>query len=154
LYSSITVRRKCQTALLSSCSSTAVRRRNPALEGKSPQTQPAALVHVDQTTQAAINRVHRHLTAADVPELLEKRFQIINLWRPISHAAYDWPLALCDYTSVEPKDLLPVALIASIFRVPSGARRVSSGFFSAPMTRERYSGSNITLIIVGSMLGA
>ncbi|KAG2138403.1 uncharacterized protein EDB93DRAFT_1090761, partial [Suillus bovinus] len=40
------------------------------------------------------------------------RFQIINLWRPISHAAEDWPLALCDFRSAEfEKDLISVALI-------------------------------------------
>ena len=57
-------------------------------------------------------RVHRHLPAEDVPKLLSKRFQIINLWRPISHPALDWPLALCDYRSVDPvNDVQPVALI-------------------------------------------
>ncbi|KAJ7692767.1 hypothetical protein B0H17DRAFT_1061124 [Mycena rosella] len=35
-----------------------------------------------------------------------------NLWRPISHPALDWPLALCDYRSFDgQKDVLPVALI-------------------------------------------
>ena len=69
-------------------------------------------VHVDQTTASAIARVHRHLPPSDAPALLERRFQIINLWRPISHAAYDWPLALCDYRSVDPKtDLVPSDLI-------------------------------------------
>ncbi|KAG1885878.1 uncharacterized protein F5891DRAFT_989368 [Suillus fuscotomentosus] len=36
-----------------------------------------------------------------VPSLLHKRFQIIDLWRPISHAAVDRPLALCDFRSVD-----------------------------------------------------
>jgi hypothetical protein len=71
-----------------------------------------ALVHVDQTTTSAIARVHRHLPEADAPSLVKRRFQIINLWRPISHAALDWPLALCDYRSLDgKKDLHPVALI-------------------------------------------
>lgn len=70
-----------------------------------------AQVHVDQTTASAIARVHRHLPPSDAPELLKRRFQIVNLWRPISHAALDWPLALCDYTSIDPKkDLVPLAL--------------------------------------------
>ena len=68
-------------------------------------------MHVDQTTKSSIARVHRHLPASDVPELLKHRFQIINLWRPISHPALDWPVALCDYRSVDPKDVMPVALI-------------------------------------------
>ena len=56
--------------------------------------------------------MHRHLPAEDVPKLLSKRFQIINLWRPIEHPALDWPLALCDYRSVDAKkDVFPVALV-------------------------------------------
>lgn len=48
----------------------------------------------------------------EAPELLKKRFQIINLWRPISHPAWDWPLALCDYRSVDPeKDTQAVSLV-------------------------------------------
>lgn len=73
--------------------------------------QPALTAHVDQTGAAAIARVHRHLPPADAPKLLERRFQIINLWRPISHAALDYPLALCDYRSIDPKaDLAPITL--------------------------------------------
>lgn len=56
-------------------------------------------------------RVHKHLTASDVPELLKRRFQIINIWRPIGNPAFDWPLGLCDYRSVDPSDVVPVALI-------------------------------------------
>ncbi|KAJ3518940.1 hypothetical protein NMY22_g13432 [Coprinellus aureogranulatus] len=64
------------------------------------------------TTKSSIARVHRHLPASDAPALLEKRFQIINLWRPINVPALEWPLGLCDYRSVNPeKDALPVALV-------------------------------------------
>ncbi|KAF7973599.1 hypothetical protein HWV62_14758 [Athelia sp. TMB] len=90
-----------------------IRRRRPGEIDDSPdKRQPVANVHVDQTTASAIARVHRHLPPADAEDLLKRRFQIINLWRPISHAALDWPLALCDYRSVNTKkDLHPVALI-------------------------------------------
>ncbi|KZP11663.1 hypothetical protein FIBSPDRAFT_799991 [Athelia psychrophila] len=89
-----------------------IRRRRPGeIEDTPEKRQPVAQVHVDQTTAAAIARVHRHVPA-DADALLKRRFQIINLWRPISHAALDWPLALCDYRSVDvQKDLHPVALI-------------------------------------------
>ncbi|KAJ7687906.1 hypothetical protein B0H17DRAFT_1180677 [Mycena rosella] len=90
-----------------------VRRRNPNVIGDSPDTrQPASQTHIDQTNAAAVARVHRHMPAEEVPELLKHRFQIINLWRPISHPAFDWPLALCDYRSFDGNsDILPVALI-------------------------------------------
>lgn len=56
-------------------------------------------------------RVHRHLPPSDAGALLKRRFQIINLWRPIGHAAFDHPLALCDYRSVDVKnDLVPTTL--------------------------------------------
>ncbi|KAF8876674.1 hypothetical protein BD779DRAFT_1677701 [Infundibulicybe gibba] len=90
-----------------------IRRRRPGLSDDNPQhRQPVAQVHVDQTTASAIARVHRHLPASEAPALLSKRFQLINLWRPISHAAVDWPLGLCDYRSVDvEKDTFPVALV-------------------------------------------
>ncbi|KJA22550.1 hypothetical protein HYPSUDRAFT_40939 [Hypholoma sublateritium FD-334 SS-4] len=90
-----------------------LRRRRPGdTQNEAGKRQPVAQVHVDQTTPASIARVHRHLPAADVPKLLENRFQIINLWRPIEHPAYDWPLALCDYRSVDvEKDVFPVAFV-------------------------------------------
>ncbi|TDL17573.1 hypothetical protein BD410DRAFT_729826 [Rickenella mellea] len=89
-----------------------IRRRRPGQIDDSPEKrQPVPRVHVDQTTESAIARVKRHLPESDVPQLLSKRFQIINLWRPINHVALDHPLALCDYRSVETKrDLFPVAL--------------------------------------------
>ena len=69
------------------------------------------MVHIDQTPQSAADRVKRHLPPDDVPKLLAGRFQIINLWRPIKHAAWDWPLALCEGRSVDAaKDLIPTTL--------------------------------------------
>ena len=99
--------------LTHSSTNLAVRRRRPDQIGDSPQTrQPVAGVHVDQTLKSSIARVRRHLPESDVPALLQRRFQIINLWRPISHPALDWPLGLCDYRSVDPKtDTFPLALI-------------------------------------------
>ncbi|KAG1846354.1 hypothetical protein C8R48DRAFT_616419 [Suillus tomentosus] len=90
-----------------------VRRRRPGELGNSPQKrQPVPQAHVDQTPAASVARVHRHLSPTEAPAFLRRRFQIINLWRPISHAAVDWPLALCDFRSVDfEKDLTPVALI-------------------------------------------
>ncbi|VDB84626.1 unnamed protein product [Peniophora sp. CBMAI 1063] len=73
--------------------------------------QPVSSVHVDQTPASAEARVHRHLPAQDAHSLLAKRFQILNVWRPIHHAAYDFPLALCDHSTVNPyKDLVAIAL--------------------------------------------
>jgi len=89
-----------------------IRRRAIGAADSTGSRQPASGVHVDQSTAAAVARVHRHLPASDVPKLLEGRFQIINLWRPIANPALDWPLTLCDYRSVDiKKDVFPVSLI-------------------------------------------
>ncbi|KAI6026551.1 hypothetical protein BKA83DRAFT_4244877 [Pisolithus microcarpus] len=89
-----------------------LRRRRPGENGADPKNrQPVTQVHADQTMTASIARVHKHLPASDVPALLRCRFQIINLWRPISHPAVDWPLAVCDFRSLDTKtDLVPMAL--------------------------------------------
>lgn len=50
------------------------------------------------------------MPAEDVDVLLSKRFQILNLWRPIHNAAYDFPLGLCDYSTVDTHDLVETAL--------------------------------------------
>jgi hypothetical protein len=70
-------------------------------------------VHVDHTAESAVAHVHRHLPASDAPRLLKHRFQIINLWRPIKHEAWNWPLTLCDYRSVDMRDFVPTTLVYS-----------------------------------------
>lgn len=84
-----------------------VRRR----ENTSPR-QPVQLVHVDQTSAAAAARVRRHVPdAAEAEELLKGRYQIINVWRPIGHPASDFPLAVIDWRSLQPEDLVKVNLM-------------------------------------------
>jgi hypothetical protein len=91
---------------------TAIRRRRPGVANNTPQLRgPVSSVHVDQTTASAVARVRRHLPSEDVEGLLQRRFQIVNLWRPIHHIALDWPLALCDFNSVDrSRDLVPHTL--------------------------------------------
>ncbi|KAF5354567.1 hypothetical protein D9758_011202 [Tetrapyrgos nigripes] len=90
-----------------------IRRRRPGVtDSDESKRQPVSQVHVDQTAESARARVHRHLPPSEAPELLNHRFQIINLWRPIGHAAYDWPLTLCDFRSIDrDNDFTPMALI-------------------------------------------
>jgi hypothetical protein len=90
-----------------------IRRRIPGQTDMTGKRQPVKEVHVDQTTSSATARVHLHLPPSEAPQLLEHRFQIINLWRPISRPAFDMPLTLCDYRSVDKdNDLVPVARIS------------------------------------------
>jgi len=70
---------------------------------------PGKRVHIDQTYKASENRVKYHLPD-EADELLKKRFQIINVWRPIKTILRD-PLALADAHSVPESDLVAAALI-------------------------------------------
>lgn len=90
----------------------AIRRRNPDQFDDAPnKRQPVSNAHVDQTPKSARDRVYRHV-AEKADELVKHRFQIINLWRAIENPAVDWPLALCDFRSVQAeKDVVPVTLI-------------------------------------------
>ncbi|KAG6827586.1 hypothetical protein H0H92_011209 [Tricholoma furcatifolium] len=66
-------------------------------------------VHVDQTPNSAVARVYKHIPD-EAEQLVKKRFQIINLWRPITHAAFDFPLGFCDTRTVKESDLMPMTL--------------------------------------------
>lgn len=107
------MKRAHQTLISDFCWILAVRRHRPGdVETDETKRQPVDQVHVDQTPESATARVHRHLPVGEAEKLVKKRFQIINLWRPISHPAVDHPLALCDYRTVDAKkDLVPIALI-------------------------------------------
>lgn len=83
-----------------------IRRRLPS----SPR-QPVQQVHVDQTRGAAEARVRRHLPAAEAEELLQRRFQIINVWRPIAYPAQDCPVGVVDWRTTAAEDYVPVDLM-------------------------------------------
>lgn len=84
-----------------------IRRREPT----SPR-QPVRLVHVDQTPAAAEARVRRHVSdQKEAQGLLEGRYQLINVWRPIGHNASDFPLAVLDWRSTLPQDFVKVDLM-------------------------------------------
>ncbi|WVR09707.1 hypothetical protein IAU60_006783 [Kwoniella sp. DSM 27419] len=82
-----------------------VRKHDPA-----SARQPVQLVHVDQTPRAAAARVRRHVPD-DAEELLKGRYQLINVWRPISHPATDFPLAFVDWRTTTPKDFVKIDLM-------------------------------------------
>jgi hypothetical protein len=94
----------------------AVRRRTAGEVGADPKKrQPAQFAHVDQSPEATVARIYRHLPEAEASERVKRRFQIINLWRPINGPAFDMPLALCDCRSVDDdKDLQVNRLILPV----------------------------------------
>jgi hypothetical protein len=82
---------------------------------KTSPRQPVQQVHVDQTPGAAEARVRRHVEdASEAEALIAGRFQLINVWRPIGHAATDFPLAVVDWRTTKPSDLVKVDLLYPI----------------------------------------
>jgi hypothetical protein len=73
--------------------------------------EPVRRVHDDQTLASAPNRVKKHLPPDEAARRLQRRFAIVNVWRPIGGRVLTTPLAVCDARTLAPEDLLPSDLI-------------------------------------------
>jgi hypothetical protein len=62
-------------------------------------------VHNDYTEWSGPQRV-RDLMGHEAEGLLQHRFAIVQVWRPIRHAVESWPLAIADALSLSPDDLV------------------------------------------------
>jgi hypothetical protein len=67
--------------------------------------QPVPRVHVDHTVASGPQRV-RDFLPEEADELLRGRVQIINLWRPLRGPVRDFPLAVCDASTVRFDELV------------------------------------------------
>ena len=87
-------------------------RRSASLERQRDKNirEPADIVHNDYTARSGVKRLRDHF--ADDPneaeQLLRRRFAIVNVWRSIAGPVYNYPLALCDATTVRSEDLVSV----------------------------------------------
>lgn len=78
-------------------------------ESPNADRQPVNRAHVDQTAKAAADRVRLHVPNAEEAErLLQGRYRIVNVWRPINGAVVSSPLAFASAQSVHQDDLVPV----------------------------------------------
>ena len=82
-----------------------VRASDPELREQKQVREPAQLVHNDYTSNSGLVCLHENL-GADAAELARRRFQIVNVWRPLVDPVEDYPLALCDARSLDPLDLI------------------------------------------------
>ncbi len=62
-------------------------------------------VHNDYTEWSGPQRV-RDLLPDEAEALLQRRFAIVQVWRPIRHPVESFPLALCDARSMSPADFV------------------------------------------------
>ncbi|TFY83873.1 hypothetical protein EWM64_g152 [Hericium alpestre] len=80
--------------------------RRPVKDGDNDVKRgPVTRVHVDQTFEAGFARVRHHM-GDEAERLLKSRVRIINVWRPIENPVAHHPLAVADYRSIQPDDLI------------------------------------------------
>ncbi|KAF1917771.1 hypothetical protein BDU57DRAFT_514204 [Ampelomyces quisqualis] len=68
---------------------------------------PVTRVHIDQTPFSAAERVKLH-APEDAEALLQGRYRIINVWRPLNGPVMGFPLAVADSQAVQDEDLIPI----------------------------------------------
>ena len=79
--------------------------------GRAALREPVRRVHDDQTFESAPNRVRKHLSPEEAALRLQRRFAIVNFWRPVGSPVQQAPLALCDARSIETAELLASDLV-------------------------------------------
>lgn len=67
---------------------------------------PVRFVHCDYTEGSGPQRVRDLLPAEEAEARLEKRFAVINVWKPIHGPVLQAPLAFCDASTVADSDLI------------------------------------------------
>ena len=71
---------------------------------------PANIVHNDYTHESGPRRLADFFSDSpdEASKLMQRRFSIVNAWRPIGAPVTDYPLVLCDATTVRSDDLVAV----------------------------------------------
>ncbi len=87
-----------------------VRHAPSALEKRNGVREPVKRAHNDYTVKSGPQRV-RDLLGAEAGALVQRRFAIVNLWRPIGGPVEESPLGFCDARSIAPADLVATDLI-------------------------------------------
>jgi hypothetical protein len=74
------------------------------------QGRPVLRAHTDFTETSAMRRLRDHLGSESV-DLQRRRLLQVNLWRPIRGPLRDFPLAICDASSIDRDQLVAVDLL-------------------------------------------
>jgi len=86
--------------------------RNGASIGAGLTKEPVKRVHNDFSSRSALRRATDELALRGEPaSLLEPRFALVNLWRPVRGPVESSPLAVCDARSIAAGDLVPSDLV-------------------------------------------
>ena len=82
-----------------------VRASDPELRERKNVREPATLVHNDYTSKSGFVCLEEQL-GDEAEELAQGRFQICNVWRPLTDPVEDYPLALVDARSLTREQLV------------------------------------------------
>lgn len=74
---------------------------------KNSRRKPAHHLHNDYSERTAHIRAEERIGTARFAELKDRRMIQINVWRPLVDRVQRSPLAFCDASTIEPKDLIP-----------------------------------------------
>jgi hypothetical protein len=72
--------------------------------------EPVRVVHNDYTERSGPQRVRDLLPAAEAEALLQRRFAVVQVWRPVRDPVRQAPLAICDAQSIAEQDLVATDL--------------------------------------------
>ncbi len=72
--------------------------------------EPVRVVHNDYTDKSGPQRV-RDLLPDEADDLLQRRFAVVQIWRPTRKPVQDLPLAICDAQSIAAEDFVPTDLV-------------------------------------------
>ncbi|KAB2578793.1 putative methyltransferase protein [Lasiodiplodia theobromae] len=75
--------------------------------GPNANRAPVTRTHIDQTPVSAKMRVEYHLPD-EAEKLVQGRYRIINVWRPLNGPVVAHPLAFADGSTFRDEDLVPV----------------------------------------------
>lgn len=91
-----------------------VRDASRAQQQKDNAKEPVKRVHNDFTAKSGYSRARLELATRgveNIDELLQHRFSVVNVWRPIASPVQESPLAVCDAQSIAFTDLVPLDLV-------------------------------------------
>ncbi|WP_013320533.1 CmcJ/NvfI family oxidoreductase [Gloeothece verrucosa] len=91
-----------------------VRNARRAKLGEKTAKEPVKVVHNDFTLLSGYQRARDELAALgvdNIEELLQKRFSIVNLWRPLAEPVQESPIAVCDGQTIALTDFMAADLV-------------------------------------------
>jgi len=78
---------------------------------KKSRRKPAHHVHNDYSERTAHIRAEERIGEKRFAEMKGRRMIQINVWRPLVDCVQRSPLAFCDATTIDPKDLIPTNIL-------------------------------------------